>query len=402
MDVAVVGAGPSGMVLAAALADAGAVVAVVDPDPDRRWPATYGVWADELAAAGLDDVAARTWARTEVVVGGRVHDLSRAYALIDNAALAAELSRRLAASSSRMVKGVVGDVAVDGPVARLDGIDLTARVVIDATGRGQLTPRPLRPRPAAQVAWGVTGTASAPLGTPGAMVLMDWRAAADDADPATPSFLYAMDLGDGRWFAEETSLAARPGVSVAVLRDRLERRLQGQGVTLTDRDEPEVVAIPMGGALPRVGDVAAWGAAAGMVHPATGYSLGAALRRAPEVAAAITAALAAPDTTPRSVAQAAATAVWPPSRRRERALHAYGLEAVLGMHQAALSAFFATFFDQPEAWWRGYLAADLGPLATARGMTHLLAGAHASVRPALLRPAVSRTGARLARNLVAR
>ena len=63
--------------------------------------------------------------------------------------------------------------------------------------------------PAFQTAYGVLGRFSAPPVKPGQMLLMDFQ---DDfltpAERTTPTFLYAMDLGDGLFFAEETSLSA--------------------------------------------------------------------------------------------------------------------------------------------------------------------------------------------------
>ena len=48
MDVLVVGAGPAGMALAAACAQLGMKVGLLDPNPERPWVATYGMWSPEL------------------------------------------------------------------------------------------------------------------------------------------------------------------------------------------------------------------------------------------------------------------------------------------------------------------------------------------------------------------
>ncbi len=45
-----------------------------------------------------------------------------------------------------------------------------------------------------------------------------------------PSFLYAMHLGGNRVFLEETCLVAKPALPFAVLKRRLERRLQAMGI----------------------------------------------------------------------------------------------------------------------------------------------------------------------------
>ena len=59
-DVAVVGCGPGGLGLAAALAAQGLRVALVGQD--APWPNNYGVWADEFEALGLAGTLDRTWA----------------------------------------------------------------------------------------------------------------------------------------------------------------------------------------------------------------------------------------------------------------------------------------------------------------------------------------------------
>ncbi|MCB0162318.1 MAG: FAD-dependent monooxygenase, partial [Caldilineaceae bacterium] len=56
-DVLIIGAGPAGLALAAALCDQGVRVAGLAPGaPATRWVNTYGIWADELAQRDLGDV----------------------------------------------------------------------------------------------------------------------------------------------------------------------------------------------------------------------------------------------------------------------------------------------------------------------------------------------------------
>lgn len=45
-----------------------------------------------------------------------------------------------------------------------------------------------------------------------------------------PTFLYAMPLGGNRVFLEETCLVAKPALPFAVLKRRLQRRLDAMGV----------------------------------------------------------------------------------------------------------------------------------------------------------------------------
>lgn len=61
-DALVVGAGPAGMIIAAALAEQGVNVGSLTASPLRQvWPNTYGIWRDELEALGLTDLLGHCW-----------------------------------------------------------------------------------------------------------------------------------------------------------------------------------------------------------------------------------------------------------------------------------------------------------------------------------------------------
>lgn len=115
-------------------------------------------------------------------------------------------------------------------------------------------------------------------GAPPDALLMDWRGPAPPAGEP-PSFLYALPLPDGRWFADETVLVSRPEIPIGALRARLHRRLDRMQIRMRARHEVERCGIPMGMPLP-TGSMAAFGSAAGFIHPATGYSLAMSLRLA--------------------------------------------------------------------------------------------------------------------------
>ena len=110
-------------------------------------------------------------------------------------------------------------------------------------------------------------------------LLMDWSdghldAAGRARNEEEPSFLYAMPFSPTRIFVEETSLVAKPPVSSAELERRLEARLAGLGVRVVAVLEDERAMIPMGSAIPALGQrVVPFGGAAGTVHPSTGESL---------------------------------------------------------------------------------------------------------------------------------
>ena len=377
-DVVVVGDGPAGSALSAALVDADVDVALLGLD--APWTATYGTWVDELPPTiDLGVLAART---PIDAVGARRHVLPREYAVFDNARLRAALRRaphRIASVSSSLA-------TTEGMrLVTADRDVWLARIVIDATGAAPalLGQRPggggARDRSAIawQTAYGLV-LDERPDGLDGEHgVLMDWRS------PGIPfhdeaTFVYAVPVGAGRWLIEETSLARRVPMPAGELRFRLAARL---GRDLTDRAEHvEHVQIPMAAGIPgRHQRVVGFGAAARYLHPATGYSVTASLRAAPRVAAEVAASLGGGGS-PGELSQRVWNAVWPSSARRSRALHDYGLAALLRMRPDEMRRFFDGFFDLPVADWSEYLRIDASPLAVTRVMAGVFSSAPWSLR----------------------
>jgi lycopene cyclase-like protein len=213
--------------------------------------------------------------------------------------------------------------------------------------------------------------------------------------------LYAMPLGAGRVFVEETVLVSRPAVPFDVLEARLQRRCAALGIPIHRIVEREQVWIPMGGGIPSSRErVIGFGGAAGMVHPATGYLLPRVLEAAPALADAVYQGLEAGDS-PQGVARAAWNAIWPADRRRRHALFRFGMETMLRMDAPRMQSFFAAFFSLPDAQWQGYLGDRLSTPEISRVMARVLASAPYGVRGTLLRSALSRPGARLAAALLA-
>ena len=362
------GAGPAGLALAAACAERSLPVVLVAPDPRAAWTATYGVWADEV------DVPLRHRFERVRAVGTSAHDLGRAYGLVDNAALQAALLDRLP-------EGAVVDgraVAVDhhdtsSTVALDDGRCLEATVVVVATGASRGLAEVRAGRPAWQVARGVVARCSSAPAPAGSCTLMDWTGPSG----TDPTFLYAMDLGDGTWFLEETSLARRPALPLAAAAARLEARLARLGVELDEVLTAEDVVFPMGAPVPRPQRAVVFGAAGGLVHPATGYSVGASLRLAPTLAGAIDEGLSGRGG-PAVAAALAWRALWPSSRRQVRLLEQWGLEALLRMDRRDIGAFFDAFFSVPS--WPTYLQGSDSVAQTATLMRRVFAAAPSHVR----------------------
>lgn len=400
-DVLVVGAGPAGWAAAAACACRGLRVHLVAPEPRAVWRQTYGAWRDELAAAGVADLARAVWDRVLVrTVGPDLRSLARTYCLLDNDAVLARLMSDAASATvtAARVTGLEsrGDHLM---AATTDGRQLHAAAVIDATGHPAVFGRRPGRRPAYQTAYGIDAVFDRPPLPPGTMCLMDLEASAFD-DGGPPTFLYGMDLGDGRWFVEETSLAARPGVPLATLQRRLERRLAERRTPPSRVLDVERCAFAMDAPLPPPGPAIAFGAAAAMVHPATGYHVATALTRAPDLAAAIHEAMAVGDD-PARIARAGHHAVWTADDLRRDALYRLGLDVLLGLDTPSIQAFFEAFFALPPDDWRGYVSRTSSPLRVHLTMLRLMRTVPPTVRRRVLRETLRPgAGRMLARSLV--
>lgn len=363
------GGGPAGRALAAECARLGLDTALVDPRPDRPWTATYGAWSDELPSGTPVAVAAP---KTRAIALG-THDLDRRYAVLDNERLR-ELPPEVRVDQGKVVETTHGPL---GSTVRLaDGRRLACSLVVDATGA------PPGPRRVEQTAVGVVvpaAEASALVG-PGEALIMDWRQPPGSGGP--PTFLYAIPLARGRVLLEETSLAHRPGLPATELRRRLRARLATHGIRPSEEDAPdeEVVRFPMDvGRSRRV----AFGAAAGLVHPATGYSVATSLALAPRLAAAVADALPGG---PRSARMAARHAVWPPSAVVVHGMRRHGLRALLAMPPEQLPEFFDLFFGLSPELRRAYLSGREDVVGTARAMAALFRPAPWRLRHRFLLP----------------
>jgi lycopene beta-cyclase len=241
--------------------------------------------------------------------------------------------------------------------------------VVDAGGQARsLDPTPSRRAAAAQTAYGlvISDDAAAPLVKPGDALFMDWRP--DHGETGWPTFLYAVPLGGGRVLVEETSLARRPGLPLSTLRRRLDARLAHHGVLPPKDARCEKVSFRVDHPRHRGPGVLGFGAAAPLIHPATGFSLAASLRLAPQVAAALAEHL--PDDPGRALA-AAREAVWPRDARMVHHVRRIGLESLLRMPPADVPGFFEKFFELPESHRWAYLTGRENIRGTAAAMNSL-------------------------------
>jgi lycopene cyclase-like protein len=152
------------------------------------------------------------------------------------------------------------------------------------------------------------------------------------------------------------------------LRRRLLRRMGRMGLALRAAEdvlEEEASWIPLGGGLPVRGQrTVAFGAAAGLVHPGSGFSVTHSLSRAPQLAEAIASALraAGPGEAGCAAASEAAWAcLWDEGRVRQAGFYQFGMELLLSLRLADLRAFFSTFYALPAPLSQGFLSHRLGP-----------------------------------------
>jgi lycopene beta-cyclase len=230
-----------------------------------------------------------------------------------------------------------------------------ARLVFDATGAGALLKRRRARAPAAQVAYGqLLSGAELPWPEDGGATLMDFTGPAKEE---RPTFLYALPMGRGRVFVEETSLASTPPLPLETARARLRRRLDALGVR-GEVVEEERCFIPLGRPIPdRQQRVVGFGAAASMTHPAPGYLVASALERAPHVARAVCEGLTA-GADAGALARAAWACVWPDERVRTRELQQFGMSVVARLHGDDQRTFFDAFFTAAGDEWRVLMSAE--------------------------------------------
>ena len=388
-DVLLLGAGPSGLCLAQRLARRGLRVACISATAPVVWPNNYGLWEDDLPEDARPWIA-RRWAQPTVRFrqGAPPRPLDRAYVSLDNSAMIQGLS-----SGVELLQGWVREVAREGDgfevmyqPAQEASQSLDARMVVDATGyQSPFTKyEPSASAPGFQTAYGIKlkpGCAPEGLDLEDEMILMDF---AHPRSSKTPTFLYAMDTPDGLFF-EETVLVSRPACSSTWLQTKLRQRIGD--VPDAWIHEREWCWIPMGGALPRADQLTlAYGGAASMVHPATGYHIAQVIKWSEGFADAIAQSVRSGEPL-EARARACWAALWTPDRRRQRALYCYGMDMLCQSTPEQVSAFFEEFFEQPEAAWRGYMSWSLSPRELASVMLRMFGSTSLSMKMHLMKPA---------------
>ena len=377
-DVLVLGAGPAGMAIASALGKEKLEVEVLSPNgPDEPWPNTYGIWGKEVDQLGLQDLLEYRWKNTVSFFGhgspeehhyeNKATEHSLDYGLFDKKKLHSYWLNECNKSLIKWHEGFAEKINFQkqkSTVTTSDGKAYSARLVVDATGYDPVFLKLKSCGPlAVQTCYGIGGSFSKPPLKKGQFVLMDYRNdhLNEEQKKEPPTFLYAMDMGNGKYFLEETSLGLVNPLTMDNLKERLEKRLSYRNISITSMQHEELgLFLPMNMPIPDFKQqVLGYGGAASMVHPASGYLIGNVLRRAPLVAKAISTAMNDKKLSTYHIARKGWESLWPKELIRKKSIYQFGLEKLMRFDEKLLREFFGSFFKLPKTQWYGFLTDTL-------------------------------------------
>ncbi len=402
-DAIVLGSGPGALAIAAAMAKESLRIEILTgSDPKDPWPFTYGIWGEEVDDLGLSHLLEHRWKNTVSFFGSgdknpnspenKPTNHGRDYGLFNKIKLQhywIDICNDYGVTWHRgfAVNLSIGDK--ESVVTTKDGKELTARLVIDATGYEPVFLKHKKQNSlAVQTCYGVVGKFNTPPVDTGQFVLMDYRSdhlsLSEQKEP--PTFLYAMDMGGGSYFLEETSLGLAPPLSLETLQARLESRLAHRGLQITRLEHEEIgLFLPMNIPIPDLDQpVLGFGGSAGMVHPASGYMVGALLRRSTGVAKVIAERMNDKNASPAELAKAGWKELWPRELRRKQALYQFGLEKLMRFTEPQLREFFKSFFKLENPQWFGFLTNTLTLKDLVKAMVDMFIKAPWSVKWGLM------------------
>ena len=371
-DIVILGSGPAALCLASELAKQNLKIkGISTKSPYEKWENTYGIWASELEELGLEDLLSHRWSKTVSFFGNGKNGNGNKptqhkydYGLINQSAFQNKLLKKC--NGIEWLNETAKDIKERDNVSEVicfSGLKLIARLVIDASGhKNNFVKRPIKNDIAQQAAYGIVGKFSSPPVIKDQFVLMDFRPdhLNEEEKSSSPSFLYAMDLGDETFFVEETSLASYPAISRDDLKKRLFSRLAKNGIKVNEVFHEENCLFPMNLPLPfKRQFVLGFGGAASMVHPASGYMIGSLLRRAPFLAEKLAKYLKEPNLSSLELATKGWSVLWPYELTQRHKLYQYGLQRLMSFDESRLRSFFINFFKLPTKDWVGFLTNTL-------------------------------------------
>ncbi len=372
LDILILGSGPAALCLASELAKQNLYIkGISTKSPNEKWENTYGIWASELEELGLESLLSHRWCKTVSFFGngenknGNIptnHNYD--YGLINQEAFQNELLKKC--KGIEWLNETAKDITEKNKISEVicfSGLKIKARLVIDASGhKSNFVKRPIKNEIAQQAAYGIVGKFSSPPVNKEQFVLMDFRPNHLNKEEklSSPSFLYAMDLGDEIFFVEETSLACYPALSQENLKKRLLNRLNNKGIKVCEIFHEENCLFPMNLPLPfKKQFVLGFGGAASMVHPASGYMIGSLLRRAPLLAEKLATFLKEPHLSSLELASKGWDVLWPYELKQRHKLYQYGLQRLMSFDESRLRSFFSNFFRLSTKEWVGFLTNTL-------------------------------------------
>ncbi len=402
-DLVIAGSGPAGILLALACAERGVQVSCISPSAEDKWERCFGMWSDELPDDLRSCIEAswiaplvRTWSGGERI-------LDKRYLKIDTVELQQTIMARCLAAGVEFVSAKVSTVdhRENDSVVEIEGLEpVSCRFFVDATGGkrnlvGSNAERPI----AFQTAYGEHLEVERHPFTIGEMVFMDLRSLGPTSSGASPSFLYAMPLSKTEIFVEETSLISEPEMSLRELQNRLHERLKQWDIIPIKRLEIERCRIPMTFPMPdRKQRTLAFGAAASMVHPATGYLLARTMKKAPGVAEIIAGEISS-DSLTRSCKKIWRE-IWPVDDVRKWELYTFGANFLAKLDDDQLERFFNTFFDLPTDDWYRFMTGEISAASLAAMMSRVFLATDSNLRWALIKESVGANSASLIRAAV--
>ncbi|KAL9149728.1 hypothetical protein ABFS82_12G124700 [Erythranthe guttata] len=378
LDLVVIGCGPAGLALAAESAKLGLSVGLIGPD--LPFTNNYGVWEDEFRDLGLERCIEHVWRDTIVYLDDNAPiSVGRAYGRVSRHLLHEELLKRCVESGVSYLSTKVERITEASSGHRLveceGNIVIPCRLATVASGAasGKLLEYEVGgPRVSVQTAYGIEVEVENNPYDPSLMVFMDYRDFMGDKveclEAQYPTFLYAMPMSPTKVFFEETCLASKDAMPFELLKNKLMSRLETMGVRIVRTYEEEWSYIPVGGSLPNTEQKnLAFGAAASMVHPATGYSVVRSLSEAPKYASTIANILKqgharnmlASSGISENISMQAWNALWPLERKRQRAFFLFGLALIVQLDTEGIRTFFHSFFRLPKWMSQGFLGSTL-------------------------------------------
>ena len=372
LDILILGSGPAALCLASELAKQSlSIKGISTKSPHQKWENTYGIWASELEELGLESLLSHRWSKTVSFFGDGIKGKgnnptkhSYDYGLINQEAFQNELLKKC--KGIHWLNETAKQINSENKITEVicsSGLKLKARLVIDASGhKSKFIKRPLLREVAQQSAYGIVGKFSTPPVNKDQFVLMDFRPdhLNNEELSSSPSFLYAMDLGDETYFVEETSLASYPALSQEDLKKRLLSRLSNKGIKVEEIIHEENCLFPMNLPLPyKNQSVLGFGGAASMVHPASGYMIGSLLRRAPLLAEKLAIFLKEANYSSLELATKGWSVLWPYELTQRHKLYQYGLQRLMSFDESRLRSFFSNFFKLSTKEWVGFLTNTL-------------------------------------------